>query len=146
MLLCTQHTARGAAHLTCATWPGAARLDLAQCPAKSGLDESSALHRAAVRIQSRYRGYAVRKVRCLLPAQVGTDHPNIQVDFKGVRHPMSTEHKVRTALHANTQLTAAPLASLGLVLENLLVQATCSSHVNTASAQAACLFCFFISG
>ena len=41
---------------------GAMRPDLASRLQKSGVDKESAIYRAAVRIQSRFRGYAVRKV------------------------------------------------------------------------------------
>ena len=46
---------------------GALRPDLAQYLAKGGLDKESALYKAAARIQSRYRGYVVRKVRTNAP-------------------------------------------------------------------------------
>lgn len=43
--------------------PGVLRQDVSQHLQHSGLDTSSAAYRAAVRIQSRFRGFAVRKVR-----------------------------------------------------------------------------------
>ena len=39
------------------------RPDIGQHLQQSGLDTNSAAYRAAVRIQSRFRGFAVRKVR-----------------------------------------------------------------------------------
>ena len=43
--------------------PGVLRPDIGQHLQQSGLDTNSAAYRAAVRIQSRFRGFAVRKVR-----------------------------------------------------------------------------------
>lgn len=42
---------------------------MAQYLAKGGIDKNSAIYRAATRIQSRYRGYAVRKVLAFLAFQ-----------------------------------------------------------------------------
>ncbi len=39
------------------------RPDMAQYLAKGGMDNESAIYKAITRIQSHYRGYAVRKVR-----------------------------------------------------------------------------------
>ena len=46
--------------------PGVLRPDIGQHLQQSGLDTNSAAYRAAVRIQSRFRGFAVRKVRVVL--------------------------------------------------------------------------------
>ena len=42
---------------------GVMRPDMAQYLAKGGMDRESAIYKAITRIQSHYRGYAVRKVR-----------------------------------------------------------------------------------
>lgn len=42
---------------------GAGRPDLTAFLERGGFDRSSALYKAAVRIQAQYRGYAVRKAR-----------------------------------------------------------------------------------
>lgn len=41
---------------------GVLRPDLPDAMQKAGVDKQSALYRAVVRIQSRYRGYVIRKV------------------------------------------------------------------------------------
>ncbi len=43
---------------------GVLRPDLPEAMQAAGMDRSSALYKAVVRIQSRYRGYVIRKVRC----------------------------------------------------------------------------------
>lgn len=42
---------------------GVLRPDLPGAMQRAGVDKQSALYRAVVRIQSRYRGYVIRKVR-----------------------------------------------------------------------------------
>ena len=42
--------------------------DLADKLSRAGVDKESALYKAAARIQSRFRGYTVRKVGCMLRA------------------------------------------------------------------------------
>lgn len=51
---------------------GAVQPDLASKLSQAGVDKNSALYKAAARIQSRFRGYAVRKV-CLV-ASLYTGH------------------------------------------------------------------------
>lgn len=61
----------------CSGCVGVMRPDLAQYLAKGGLDKESAIYKAAARIQSRYRGYAVQKVPLLLRLLSATLHATL---------------------------------------------------------------------
>lgn len=66
---------------------GAVQPDLASKLSDAGVDKNSALYKAAARIQSRFRGYTVRKVRplCLLAHTLSSDLLHMYLVLAGMQ-------------------------------------------------------------